>query len=616
MTAWVAPARGALGLIWEAAPAWTVGWAVLLIVQGAVPAAVVALTKWVVDAVSAAIGAGATWETAQSVLVPAALMGGLMLLQRVLGSVNDWVSTGQSELVTDHIKRLIHEKAASVEFAFYESSSYHDLLEQVNSQASGRTLQLLQNTGSLVRSTVTFVSIAGILLAYGVWIPLALIVSAAPAFAIVLRHNRRFHDWWNGTTPDRRLAHYFDLVLTQAMMAAEVRIGHLGPSFTERYQRIRAGLRKARLKLLRDQAIARLGAAVIALVVTAAVMGWVVWSALRGEATIGDLALFYSAFTQGQSLMGGVLQSAGSVYTNTLFLNHLFEFLQLETIVEEDAAPVPFPSPIREGVRFEDVTFTYPGNDEPALDGFSLEIPAGTAVAVVGENGAGKSTFIKLLCRFYDPDEGRLTVDGVDLKRFALDDLRRRIAVLFQMPVRYQLTVAENLTLGDIDRPPSSERMRLAAEAAGAAEFVGDLPKAYDTLLGRWFEGGRELSGGQWQRIALARAFYRESPLVVLDEPTSFMDSWAENEWLDRYQRMVAGRTSLVITHRFTTAMRADVIHVMERGRIVESGTHEELLRLGGRYATSWRTQMREAGAPPGDEPSGDGDASVSYPYA
>ena len=595
MFSWIPSARRALALIWEAARAWTIVWAILLIVQGLLPAAVVALTKWVVDGASAAIGAGISWEAAQGVLVPAVLMGVVLLLQRVLGGINEWVSTGQGEHVNDYVKGLIHEKAAAVDFAFYESPSYHDLLDQVNSQASGRTLQLLSNVGGLVSGLVTLISIAALLITYAVWIPLALLLSAAPAFLIVVKHNRRYHEWWKATTPERRKAQYYDLTLTQAYAAAEIRINKIGSVFRDLYNTTRIALREQRLDLLKKQVIARLGAAMIGLVVTAVVMGWIIVRALDGRATVGDLALFYSAFSQGQSLVGTILQSAGGAYTNTLFLDHLFEFLALETDTVEAESAEPFPDEMLEGLRFEDVTFTYPGSDEPALDGLNLDIPAGKKVAIVGENGAGKSTFIKLICRFYDPDRGRLTVDGKDLRRFSVESLRRKISVMFQIPMRYQISVRENITFGDPEHPHDRAVMTDAAVAAGADSFIDRLPKTYDTILGRWFEGGRELSGGEWQRMALARAFYRRSPIVILDEPTSFMDSWAENEWLGRYETMVEGKTSLIITHRFTTAMRADTIHVMVRGKIVESGTHQELIEMGGRYASSWATQMRQA---------------------
>lgn len=607
--------RMALGLIWEAAPRWTAVWAILIVIQGMLPAATVALTKWVVDAVAAAVGSGLSAETVAPVLLPAVLVGLVMMLERVLGGLSEWVGTGQSEHVGDYIKARIHEKAAAVDYAFYESPAYHDLLEQVNSQGTGRVLQLLQNGGGFVRSTVTAVSIGVILMTYSVWVPLALVVSAAPAFLVVIRHNQIYHAWWKEATSRRRLVSYYDLMLTQDMAAAEVRISRLGVPFRKRYRETRADLRDERLDLLRRQVLARFGAAFTALLVTAVVMVWIARRALVGEATLGDLAMFYSAFTQGQSILGSLLQNAGSVYTNTLFLQHLFDFFAIDDDVKDPTEPAPFPDPIREGVRFEDVEFAYPASSRKALQGFDLFVEAGKTTAVVGENGAGKSTFIKLLCRFYDPDRGRITVDGTDLRRFRQAEVRRRIAVLFQFPMRFQLPAAENIALGDLDVEPTPATLRRAAEAAGADSFLDRLPSGFQTILGRWFSTGSELSGGEWQRVALARAFYRRAPLVILDEPTSFMDSWAENAWLDRFERLVKGRTALVITHRFTTAMRADVIHVMDQGRIVESGSHAELLALGGRYASSWQTQMRQADKAASVVVSGDGGSADLRPY-
>jgi ATP-binding cassette, subfamily B, bacterial len=589
--------RLALRIIWAAAGVWTTAWVLLLVGQGLVPAGIVYLTKWVVDSIADAIGGGVSWENALPVLIPAALMAGLMLLQRVLGSINEWVSTAQGELVGDHVKNLIHVRAAAADFAFYESSDYHDQLEQVNSQATGRTLQLLSNLGGILQTTVTFVSIAAILVTYSIWLPLVLVISTLPAFFVVIRHNRIYHEWWKRATHRRRLVHYYDLMLTLDQAAAEVRLYGLGNHFRSHYQTIRKGLRGERLSLLQRQVIARLGAAALALVVTAGALAWIAIRALRGQATIGDLALFYQAFNQGQSLVGSMLQNMGQIYTNTLFLEHLFNFLDQDDTLLDPERPMPFPSELADGVRFDNVTFAYPGTTRPALENFSLHIPAGKSVAIVGENGAGKSTFIKLLCRFYDPDGGRVVVDGVDLRAFAQSDLRNRISVMFQFPMRYQMTANENIRMGDMGRDVTREDVVAAAQGGGAHDAIIRLPNGYDSILGRWFETGTELSGGEWQRVALARAFLRQAPIVVLDEPTSFMDSWAETEWLKRYRTMVAGRTSLIITHRFTTAMQADVIHVMDRGRVVESGTHAELLALGGLYATSWSAQMQQADA-------------------
>lgn len=586
--------RLALGLIWVAAGAWTIGWLALLVLQGLLPAAIVYLTKLVVDAVAVAVGAGATWENALPIIIPGGLMAGVMLLQKVLGALHEWVATAQGELVADHVKELIHTRAAAADYGFYESAGYYDLLEQVNSQAGSRTLQLLANLGGILQTGVTFTSLAVILLHYSVWIPLLLVLGAVPVLLVVTRHNRKYHAWWEQSTARRRLAHYYDLLLTQERAAAEVRLYGLGSHLRAVYQGLRRGLRRERLDLMRRQVIARIAAAAIALAVTGGALVWIALRALRGQATIGDVALFYQAFNQGQSLVSGLFQNMGQVYANSLFLAHLFEFLDQQNTLVDPAEPRPFPSPLRDGVRFEGVTFTYPGTTRPALQDFHLYIPAGRIVAIVGENGAGKTTFIKLLCRFYDPQEGRILVDGIDLRDLAQQDLRQHISVMFQFPMKYQMTAAENIRLGGLGGPVLAEHIQQAAIDGGAHEAIMRLPRGYDSLLGRYFENGIELSGGEWQRVALSRAFLRQAPLVILDEPTSFMDSWAEIEWLRRFKRMVRGRTALVITHRFTTAMQADIIHVLDGGRIIESGTHHELLAAEGHYAASWRAQMQQ----------------------
>jgi ATP-binding cassette subfamily B protein len=308
--------------------------------------------------------------------------------------------------------------------------------------------------------------------------------------------------------------------------------------------------------------------------------------------TLGDLALVYQAFNQGQRMMRAVLENVGEVYTSSLFLDDFFEFLALEPRVKDPAQPASAPSTLKKGIRFDQVSFSYLDSQRLALDSFNLTIPAQKTVAIVGANGAGKSTLIKLLCRLYDPDSGHIEVDGIDLRNLPVKDLRRMFTVLFQEPVRYNATASENIRLGDLVTAQGAAEIEAAAQAAGAEESITRLPKGYESLLGKWFSGGADLSVGEWQRIALARAFLRKAPVIVLDEPTSAMDSWAEIDWLKRFRMLVTGRTAIVITHRFTTAMHADVIHVMADGRIIESGSHRELLALDGRYAQSWKTQM------------------------
>jgi ATP-binding cassette subfamily B protein len=366
---------------------------------------------------------------------------------------------------------------------------------------------------------------------------------------------------------------------------------------------------------MRSQGMGQLAAAILAMAFSGTALAWMVWRAVLGLITLGDLALFYQAFNRGQGLMRALLLEVGQIYSNSLFLGNLFEFLDMQPRVVDPPAPKPALAALRDGIHFRDVTFRYPGSERVALSGFNLFIPAGQMVAIVGANGAGKSTLVKLLCRFYDPDAGAIEFDRIDIRDLALDDLRRLSSVLFQTPVQYQATAAENIALGDVAAASDAPTIEAAARGAGAHALITQLPHAYDSQLGKWFADGSELSGGEWQRVALARAFLRQAQLILLDEPTSFMDSWAEADWFERLKQLATGRTALIITHRFTIAMRADIIHVMHEGRIAESGSHDELLARDGLYAQSWFEQMRASsnalGLGVGSWESGVGEADI-----
>ncbi len=579
-------------LVWSAARNWTLAWLVLLVVQGLLPVTTVYLTRTLVNRLVAVIGIGFSWESVQTILVPAAVMAGVLLLTEFLRSASEWIRTAQSELVQDHISALIHEKSVAVDLAFYESSEYYDRLNRARSDASSRSLSLLENSGSLLQNSITLLAMAAVLVPYGAWIPFVLLVSTLPAFYVVLRLNRRQHLWWQETTTDRRWLQYYEMLLTHSAVAAELRLFNLGPHFRSAYQVLRRRLRTERLKLIKDQSLGRLGAGAVALVISSTAMLWMVRQVLLGLITLGDLALFYQAFNQSQKLMRSLLGNLGQIHSNTLFINNLFEFLQLKPQILEPKLPLPVPL-LQKGIEFQQVTFRYPGSKRAALQDFNLTIPAGQVVAIVGDNGAGKSTLIKLLCRFYDPEAGRIELDGIDIRDLSIEEFRRAIAVLFQSPIPYHTTAAQNITMGDLAASPSAAEIEAAARGAGAHDLIARLPRGYDTLLGKWFADGAELSGGEWQRVALARAFLRRSQIIILDEPTSAMDSWAEADWLERFRTLANGRTAIVITHRFTLAMRADLIHVMRDGQIVESGSHEQLLAQGGLYAQSWTTQIQ-----------------------
>jgi ATP-binding cassette, subfamily B, bacterial len=588
----------ALRLVWAAAPHWTLGWASLLLVQGLLPVATVYLTRTLVDQLVVSVRAGGSWDQMRPTLILAAVMLGIMALIELLQSVTEWIRTAQSELVQDHISALVHAKSISVDLAFYELPEYHDHLYRARDDASYRPLALLESMGGMVQNGLTLVAMGAVLIPYGAWLPFVLLASTLPALWVVVRFDWRYHQWWQQTTAERRWAQYYDWMLVDNKAAAELRLFRLGWHFSSTYQSLRERLRGAHLRMIRDQSLARLSASMLALLISGGAVAWMVWRALQGLVSLGDLALFYQAFNRGQSLMRSLLSDMGKIYSNSLFLGNLFEFLELESHVVDPPHPLPTPASVRQAIRFQQVTFRYPGSERLALHDFSLSIPAGQVVAIVGANGAGKSTLLKLLCRLYDPESGAIEIDGVDIREFAVEQLRGMITVLLQSPIAYQVTAGQNIAFGDLSARPQPAQVERVARAAGAHELIERLPRGYDTLLGKWFADGAEISGGEWQRLALARAFLRQAPIMVLDEPTSAIDSWSEADWFERFGALAQGRTAIIITHRFTIAMRADMIHVMDAGRIVESGNHDQLIALGGRYAQSWELQMRGSANP------------------
>ena len=583
----------ALGLIWCATRGWTLAWAALTVAQGLLPVAVVLSTRALVNSLVATMQAPGDWPALRQSLVWVALMAGLLLLVESLRGIAAWVRTAQAEWLRDYLDDRIHAQAIHLDLSYYETPEYYDQLHRAQVDALDRPRALLENFGSLAQNGLTLLAMAGILWGYAPWLPLVLIGGALPALWVAARAIVRFHRWRIRNTGNERRASYYDWMLTWDRAAAELRLFDLGDSFRSAYRAVRAKLRGERLQLARQQMLAELGADAAALLAMGLTIAWMVGRLMQGLASLGDLALFYQVFSQGQRLLRTALGSVGEMYSNLLFLENLHEFLALRPRVTEPKHPVSPPTNAPGTIRLENVSFRYPGSQRLALDGFDLTLPAGRIVAIVGENGAGKSTLLKLLCRFYDPEVGRVSWDGIDLRELALADWRRRITVLFQEPVHYHDTVAYNIACGDLAVVADEAAIAVAARAAGAEGSIQRLPQNYATVLGKWF-GGAELSVGEWQRLALARAFLRRSALLILDEPTSAMDSWAEADWLARFRDLAAGRTAVVITHRFTTALHADVIHVMGQGRILESGSHAELLARGGRYAQSWAQQLRE----------------------
>ena len=579
-------------LLWAASPKLTFAWLILLLLQGILPGISVYLTRILVNSLVKVTGAGITPENINIVMIPVLLMAGILILTEVLNGVSELVRSAQSEFLQDYISGLIHDKSVNIDYGCYESSEYNDRLARAREGASTRSLSLLENSGSLLQNSITLLTMGAILIPYGVWLPIILIASSIPAFLVILNLNKIRYDWSQRTTTDRRRLQYYEMVMTHSAMAAEIRLFNLGSYFQTAFQRLRRKLRTENIDLVKKQTLSRLATTAIALTVSGGALIWMGRKVLLGTITLGDLALFYQAFNKGQNIIKAVVGNLSTIYKNSLFIGNLFDFLQLKPLIVSPRKPDPVPQQLQQDIRFNQVSFRYPGCDRFVLQDFDLTIPAGKIVAIVGDNGAGKSTLIKLLCRFYDPETGGITLDNKDLRSFSPEELRKAISVLFQFPIPYYLTARENIALGDLSREQQPTEIITAAKGSGIHRKLINLPQGYDTVLGKWFPNGTDLSGGEWQRLALARAFIKQAPIIILDEPTSAMDPWAEFDWLERFRALAHNQTSLIITHRFTLAMRADLIHVMRRGKIVESGHHQELLAHNGLYAESWKNQM------------------------
>jgi len=589
-------ARG-LALAWRAGRTWTIVWLLLLIFQGSIPVGIVYLTKLLVDALVATAKYGALWPQVRTVLTLVAILAGLTLLAEIVRTAIGWIRTVQAELLQDHINDLIHEKSVAADLAFYEFPDYYDHLHRARAEAGYRPVALLENVGNLLQNSVTLLAMGAVLAVLGPWLAVALLISTLPAFWVVVHYSLVNYQWRHRTTADERRARYYDWLMTTPDAAAELRLFSLGQHFRQAYKTLRTKLRTERIALAKRASGAELAAATVALLITGLALAWTVWGAAHGLITLGELALIYGAFNQGQRLLRSLLEHVGQVYTNSLFIKDLFEFLALKPLVADPPAErAQTVDELAGEVCFRDVSFRYPQSERRVLDDFNLKVRPGQIAAIVGPNGAGKSTLIKLLCRFYDPDCGEIELDGINVRDVPAENLRQLMTVLFQQPVHFNATVKENVEFGDLMQLPQPSEVEEAVRAAGAEEIVARLPSGFDSLLGKWFVGGVELSTGEWQRIALARAFLRRAPVIILDEPTSALDPWAEADWLQRFRSLAAGRTAIIITHRLTTAMHADVIHVVEQGSIVESGDHYQLLRLSGRYAELWATQTTATG--------------------
>jgi len=609
------------------------------LVQGVLPVLSLYVLKVLVDRIAAGLATSQPLAAFREIIFWLLLAAAAMLAADVCRSLASWAAKAHGELVQDYVSDLLHAKSVEVDLEYYENAQFYNALHRAQEQAAWRPMLILTAVVQAGQNGIALLAMTGLLLSLHWLMAILLVATAMPGLLVRLKYARELYvkqrEW---TKPERR-AEYLHTLLIGPVAAKEIRLFNLGDFFRERFRELRRHIREEKLDLARKRSLAELSTQAGATLAVYAGLGFVAYRTLRGAVTLGGLVMYYQAFQRAQASLWALLVSLAELYEHSLFLNDLNQFLSLprtvpepeleghkggEELQDEETAAEGLPGHRTKrpqaqtrnaGLLFENVTFTYPRCAHAVLRDINLKIRPGETIALVGENGAGKTTLVKLLCRLYDPTHGRITLNGVDLRSIPVVELRKQISVLFQDFTRYNLTACENIALGNVDllprsglsphQPPASTRTQggtnslstldsqlfTAAQRADAHEVISRLPKGYETTLGRQFEEGEELSVGEWQKVALARAFLRPASVVVLDEPTSALDPIAEHMVLKRFCELLEGRLGIIISHRLSTVTQVDRIFVLREGRIAESGCHQELVQRGGLYARLFETQ-------------------------
>ncbi len=579
--------RRAFALVWTTSKWLAYAFCFFTILAGLLPATLAYVSKLLVDGVVSARALHDPGPALHYVVLEAAAVIALALVQKAIGVTQALLRAQLGQRVNE----MILEKALTLSLVHFEDSEFYDKLSQARRQASQRPLSLVNRTFDLLQQCLILSTYGVLLWQFSPYAVGLLFVAGLPTFWVEARFAKSAFQLFTWRSPEARMQTYLETLIAREDYVKEVKLFGLGELFLSRYRAIFHKL------YAEDRALTLRRAGwgyALGLLSTLALYGayyWIVQATVTGRLSLGEMSMYLLVFKQGQQAVTSSLSSVGGMYEDNLYLSNLYDFMAIPVenaaVEGEKKGPVP-----GDGLRFEQVSFTYPGSQEPALHAVSFHLKPGRKLALVGENGSGKTTIVKLLSRLYTPTEGVVRLDGLDLQQWDELALRRRIGVIFQDFMRFHFQVGENIGVGDVQALEEQPRWEEAAEKARAEAIIGTLPEGYQTQLGRWFKGGRELSGGQWQKIALARAFMRTgADLLVLDEPTSAVDAKAEVEIFEHFRRVTENQMAILISHRFSTVRMADEIMVLEKGRVVEFGSHEQLLEEDGHYATLFKLQ-------------------------
>jgi ATP-binding cassette subfamily B protein len=594
-------ALGAIPWVWRTNRAAVAGMMVITVITGLLPAAEAYVGKLIVDAVVAAVGhsgiGGAGWEAFRSAVQPVALYLGLEFGLILAGAICSQARGALHFVVDQNLRHELNlrimQKSLQLDLSFFEDSEFYDKLQQAGRQSDWRMMAVVDGGFSIAQTLISLGSLLALLVTFSPWIALLIFASVVPSLLLQSRLSRERFAMESARISDLRRLAYYELSVTDNDKAKEIRLFGLGPEFIRRYAAIFRRLFRLEMQLMRKRIVATLGLGMLSSAAYYVAYAWIVYKTIVRVLSVGDLTMYLAVVRQCQGLFESLFAGLSGLYEHALFLGKLHDFLAMEPRVKESPAARLVPRPFKRGIEFQNVSFQYPKNETPTLKNISVQIRPGEKIAIVGANGAGKTTFIKLLTRLYDPTAGEITIDGVSLRDYRLDSLHQRFGVIFQDFVRFEATLRENISLGQVEAGQDEARIFEAARKGGADAVAAVLPQGYDTPLGSWFDDSRQLSGGQWQKVALSRAFMRDAEVLILDEPTSALDPEREFEIFQQFRELTKGKTTILISHRFSTVRMADRILVIDDGQLVESGSHAELLAQDGLYAKLFHMQAQ-----------------------
>lgn len=581
--------RESLRLVWNSAPGWTAATSIISLSRSFFPLVLLWLIKVVIDNITAA--SSRTIEPSfDNIVLPIIALSVVWFLDEALTSLGNLTGKKQTFLLERHMYELIHSKAVKLDLINFEYPGYYDCLSRASREAPWRPNSILNHFITMFRGLFSLLLMAGLLTSLSAGLALLLLAVNVPGIWLRLHYSNILYNFQRQQTPEVRKSAYFNWILTGDRPSRELRLFGLGKYFMDLFKKSFHAQKEEEINIIRKRTSIEIISHFFKAVAILLVLIYISGKTIEGSISIGEMAMFLLAFRQGMVFARELLGSVAGLYEDSLFVGDTFEFLDLEEKIKT-GSPEVIPEVLKKSIAINNISFTYPGNTSPTLSNISFNVNKGEIIALVGPNGAGKSTLVKLLCRLYDPSEGKINYDDTNILNFNPEEYRKQFSVIFQDFMLYNLTAGENIRLGNIDESRPGSKIRQAAIQSGIHNTIDGLPGGYDTPIGNLFNDSRELSWGEWQKIALARAMFRESPVFILDEPSSALDAETEADIFSRFREIVNGRTCILISHRFTNVSLADRIIVLDKGAVAETGTHNELMNKRGKYFTMYTMQ-------------------------